>query len=341
MSAPAYNLNLLSVSPLCELLDELRDRAVGMEGPAPARYLDASLYEPLREFLSVPGKELRGRLVRASYVLAGGRGEPPHALPWLVEMLHAGSLIIDDIEDDSELRRGRPALHRTHGVPLALNAGNWMYFWPLAELEKLGLPPAVELLLHRHMAKALVDCHRGQALDLSVRIGSLQPREVSAVVLRTTQLKTGTLMQLSASVGALAADAVAESLTALERFGHALGVALQMLDDLGGITSSTRRDKGLEDLRLGRPTWPWAWLAQEGDELAFPKWQARSREAAHDEAVCEALRHALAEHIGVRGTRLVHESLEAALSDLGHVLGPSKVLDELSRDVKRLEKSYG
>ena len=60
--------------------------------------------------------------------------------PWprMFEIIHAGSMIVDDIEDDSSERRGAPAVHRLHGLPLALNAGNWMYFAPFRLVERAG-----------------------------------------------------------------------------------------------------------------------------------------------------------------------------------------------------------
>jgi geranylgeranyl pyrophosphate synthase len=339
MTAPARKLE--DLAPLVTLLDAEFERDHPSINGVPDRLWEASLHGPLRQFLAVPGKELRARFVIASYELAGGRGDTPLALPWLLEMLHAGSLIIDDIEDQSEMRRGQPALHRSHGVPLALNAGNWLYFWPLAQLERLGLPPEVELAMHRHMAAALLRCHRGQALDVTVRIGSLQQRDVGAVVAATTALKTGSLMELAAGLGALAAGASAERRQLLERFGRALGTGLQMLDDLGGVVSEARRDKGMEDVRQGRPTWPWAWLANELDELTFAKLQAQSRAAAHDEDAAEAVRAGLAASIDDCGRREVERHLRQALELLRPELGNHSAFRSLARDVARLSRSYG
>jgi hypothetical protein len=54
----------------------------------------------------------------------------------VVEFIHAGSLVVEDIEDGSRIRRGRVALHVRYGMPVALNAGNWLYFWPFELLKK-------------------------------------------------------------------------------------------------------------------------------------------------------------------------------------------------------------
>ena len=99
-------------------------------GSVPASLWENALHRPLAEFLARPSKEFRARLVQWGYVLGGGVGIAPVELALSVEALHAGSLVVDDIQDGSQERRGAPALHLQHGVARALNAGNWLYFWP-------------------------------------------------------------------------------------------------------------------------------------------------------------------------------------------------------------------
>ena len=76
----------------------------------------------------VGGKRLRAILLEQAFAFAGGRGSAPAQIVDAVEMLHACSLVIDDFEDDSLIRRVQPALHRVIGPARAVNAGNWMYF---------------------------------------------------------------------------------------------------------------------------------------------------------------------------------------------------------------------
>lgn len=329
------------VAPLLDLLEEEFAQEGPTSDPAARRHLDASLYDPLREFLRRPGKEFRGRLLVACWTLAGGKGAPPRLLPWTVELLHAGSLIIDDIEDGSPDRRGAPALHVLYGTPVALNAGNWLYFAAFALLERLALPPATELAASRTMHRALLDCHRGQALDLTLRMSTLPQREVARAVEQTTSLKTGTLLELSARLGALAAGASVERMECLARFGRELGVALQMLDDLGGIFSEARAHKGHEDLRLGRPTWPWAWLAVSRSESDYAALQSLARSVEGGERSPEELAQRLRDHLGSAPRRRVHHRVRRALAHLERELGASPALTQLSADIARLERSYG
>ena len=74
----------------------------------------------------VGGKRFRATLLQQAYEFAGGRGAAPTSIIDAVEMLHAGSLVLDDFEDGSLSRRNQPALHRVVGPARAVNAGNWM-----------------------------------------------------------------------------------------------------------------------------------------------------------------------------------------------------------------------
>ncbi len=338
---------LSSQSPLGQLLDEHFDQdnlreLLGKEASA----LDGTIWgkalsQPLADFVGRPGKEFRAALVATSYQLAGGTDSCPKALPMIVEILHAGSLIVDDIQDQSTVRRGRPALHIDFGVPVALNAGNWMYFWAFSLVEKLGLPDHVQLSLLRWMSRSLLACHHGQALDLTARMQDLSQSQVADVVGAATQLKTGALMELSAVLGAVAAQADSKTVQQLGTFGRRLGVALQMLDDVGGLVSERRAHKGHEDLILGRPTWPWAWLAGDLSPSAYSELRAMAQQVSqrdlHPEVLCKALRTALQGSGRVRVRRYVQD----AFSQLRSALGPAEALTQIESAIQRLEKSYG
>ena len=200
------------------------------ESGLPRGLLAWSLLDPVREFLQHAGKGFRRRLVVAGWRIAGGTGPVPPPLTRLIEQLHAGSLIVDDIEDDAQERRGKSALHKKYGVPRALNAGNFLYFWPLVSLERVHLPPARELRIHRAYARTMVRCHAGQALDLAVRVWDLPQDDVKRAVSVATQLKTGSLSEMAMSVGALAAGGGPSRVRALGRAGRDLRAGVRGQD---------------------------------------------------------------------------------------------------------------
>ncbi|HKO50410.1 MAG TPA: polyprenyl synthetase family protein [Polyangiaceae bacterium] len=336
LEAPCTLVTLLSE----EFDDRQLAKTLGHEHRVPAHLWDAALVGPLLDFLGRPGKEFRARLVVLGWQLSGRNQAPPAELPLIVEALHSGSLIVDDIEDQSNQRRGGPALHCRYGVPRALNAGNFLYFWALELLSRLALPPITELALHRAFSRTLLACHQGQALDLSVAVSELAQSEVLPTVSAVTQLKTGKLCELAAQMGALAAGASQSKAQAIAHFGRELGIGLQMLDDLGGIVSERRAHKGHEDLRHGRPTWPWAWAAQYLDARAYAKIQNLGRAVAtsgeHPEHLASQLRSAVAS----RGRAEAHERLAAALARLAEAVPEPRALLELEHELARLEKSY-
>ena len=231
--------------------------------------LNPVLFAPIRDLMARPSKKIRGQLVEITYELVTPmRLRSPAArancrvCAQIVELVHAGSLVIDDIQDGSVVRRGRPALHCQYGLPVALNAGNWLYFWPLQLLGDLNLPAEKELALYRAYQRTLLRAHFGQALDVGLRMDALDQEYVRAACYASMELKTGALIALALVMGAVLGGACDKAVAALEQFGHAFGVALQMFDDLGNLSSRRDPGKRFEDLLLRRPSWVWACAAE-------------------------------------------------------------------------------
>lgn len=321
--------------------------------PAGAAALPAAIWERAlgdiaRDILSRPSHQFRARMCALAWRLADGEGDIPALLPFLVEVVHAGSLIVDDVEDGSSQRRGAPCLHLLHGAPLAVNTGTWMYFWALDLLSRVPAEAPVREALRRALLDTMYACHLGQSLDLSAGVGSLPRAEIYRTVATTTALKTGALMELAARLGALAAGAGAPRVAALARFGRRLGIGLQMLDDFGNLNAPHAEDAGgkaLEDLRNGRPTWPWALAADEVSEPEFARLQASARAlgpgADPDETRTRALAAALRMAVGLKGRRQTRSYLERALDELRVHVGARAELGALAQELDRLEAAYG
>ncbi|WP_437691905.1 polyprenyl synthetase family protein [Sorangium sp. So ce176] len=329
-------------TPLTRAFERALGAAPGaLPSALPGALWGKALIGPARDFLQRPGKDFRARLVALCWALGGGDpGKLPDELPLLVEILHAGSLIIDDVQDDSAARRGAPALHRVCGVPLAINTGNWMYFWAFDLLGRAPLGAATRLALYRRLGRTLMRCHEGQALDLTVRVADLEQPLVPGVVASITRLKTGSLMGFCGYVGARAARAGALLVRRVARCCRDVGVGLQMLDDLGGITARARADKGLEDLRHRRATWPWAWLAEVAEPRAFAEAQRRLC-VAEDERDLRAVAELLRERVEATGRIRVARHLGGALAALRDAVGGAPPVIELEREIELLKQSYG
>jgi geranylgeranyl pyrophosphate synthase len=306
----------------------------------PRAIWNEALLDPLRDFLQRPSKRFRARLVELGYRLGGGRdGAHPIELPLIIECLHAGSLIVDDIEDESTQRREAPSLHCAYGMPRALNAGNWLYFWPQVLLTRLSLSERAKLAAHERLALCLMHCHEGQALDLSVRVDQLKQSEVPVVVRAITRLKTGGLLGLATGLGAIAAGASLERVEAIATLGRELGVGLQMLDDVSGVLNAARRHKAVEDLHHGRATWIWAWLAGELDHASYEALRVEGN-AVIEGTAADALLERMRFRVAPQGLRHARDHVRNAVQELGRVIGHGAWCDEVLDQFAWLERRY-
>jgi geranylgeranyl diphosphate synthase type I len=185
------------------------------------------------------GETARGKRVRPLLVLlvaAAAGGDWSAALPAAasVELIHNFSLLHDDIQDGSPLRRGRPTAWKLWGIPQAINAGDAMF--TLAQEALLGLEahlPARDVLRAARILQATcLALTQGQYLDLSYEArGDLTLEAYWPMV----SGKTAALLSACTELGALAAGAGARRCDAYSHFGRDLGLAFQALDDLLGI----------------------------------------------------------------------------------------------------------
>lgn len=255
------------------LADGRLEEILGMDHSAGVKEaLRDVLLEPIASLTSNPGKRIRGQLVVMAYRLFDAEratslsaAKQCRDCAEVVELMHAGSLIVDDIEDGSAMRRGRPALHTQIGIPLALNAGNWLYFWPFELLKRAGLAAEQMIVAYERYMRTLLRAHFGQALDLGTKMAQLPQQSVAEICLADMTLKTGALIGFAALLGGTVAKQTQPVLEILDDFGVDLGVALQMYDDLGNVIGKCDPQKRFEDLSLSRPSWVWACAASSAD----------------------------------------------------------------------------
>lgn len=230
------------------------------------------------------GKRFRGILLLAAYRAAGGSGDAS-MIAAAIEIVHAYSLVHDDLPcmDDDDMRRGRPTVHKVHGVRYATLAGLTMV--PLAvrvasraaKALHAGEPRRVVLELMR--AGGAGGMIGGQLLDLE---GEGKPLTLTELE-QMHRGKTGALVRAAALLGGVAAGADEPAVEALARYGNDLGLAFQIADDVLDVTGTTEvlgKTAG-RDVALGKSTYP-ALLGIEG---------ATRRAEALVKDGCEALAH--------------------------------------------------
>jgi hypothetical protein len=242
------------------------------------------LLSPLDEFLSRSAKQIRARLVVCGFELARSEGVVAHeqhsllqALATWVEALHAGSLVIDDIQDLATTRRGLPALHALMGEAAAINAANWLYFWPTQLLQRESLRPELELELYRVYHSTMTRAHYGQALDLAFDMTQVPQNRALSISMAAIELKTGALMAMCSELGAIAAGADAGMREVLSDFGRSFGASLQMFNDLEDF----KRDPASGRVTGGpwvRPSWVWATAARLLGPAEFSDFQEKMKQ---------------------------------------------------------------
>ena len=269
----------------------------------------------------VGGKRFRAALLQRAYEFAGGRGEAPASIVDAVEMLHAGSLVLDDFEDGSLTRRNQPALHRVVGPARAVNAGNWMYFRALELAGAACEDPARSAALLRRFVAVARQCHEGQAIDLATRIDEVTPRQARAAALAISRWKTGRLASLAAWCGAHAAAGDPPTLRAAAAFGCRVGICLQMKNDLDELVAFVAGAERCDDLRNRRVTWPWAWAADRLSGEGFAALQRRLTGRSPRADALRTLARDLLEATGGTAAAAIHDRLRRATELLAAATG--------------------
>ncbi len=202
--------------------------------------LEARVYEAMRYSALAPGKRMRPLLVLAGARLFGVARLSALQVAAAVEMVHAYSLIHDDLPamDNSDLRRGRPTCHKAFDEATAVLAGDGlltMAFEVLAHPDTHG-DPAVrcELVSALATAAGAAGMVGGQMIDL---IAERQPLDIGAIT-RLQRMKTGALIAFACEAGAILGKAGSELRIALRGYAHDLGLAFQIADDLLDVEGS-------------------------------------------------------------------------------------------------------
>jgi octaprenyl-diphosphate synthase len=223
-----------------------------------------SLTLPGWDLVSRGGKRWRPLLTALICESLGG-GDAALALVPLVELPHNASLIHDDIEDNSEERRGKAAAHILYGIDTAINAGCFLYFLPLACVEAWDAPPELQNRVYRLWGEYMRRLHLGQAMDIAWhRGGQSAPLPRLAEYDLMCRLKTGCLARFAAILGvyaAAAAGAVAPGdidrwADLLGSAAENLGVGFQILDDVTNLTTGNPGKKRGDDIVEGKRSLP-------------------------------------------------------------------------------------
>jgi len=233
----------------------LGDAPLADEITRPRRLMDAMRYSTLGG-----GKRLRPFLVVESSAIFAVPRDAALLAGAALECIHCYSLIHDDLPamDNSDLRRGRPTLHKKTDDATSILAGDGLLTlaFDIVTRDELHRDPTVRLLLTRALARAagIGGMVGGQMLDLAGE-GRFGDREVVDVA-RLQQMKTGALLRFGCIAGAILGQSAQKEYQALDDYGRALGEAFQIADDLldvEGDAAALGKQTG-QDAALGKTT---------------------------------------------------------------------------------------
>ena len=222
--------------------------------------LNKGIAEPTWEILDRGGKRWRPTLFLLICEALGKKSEDCLDFAIIPEVVHNGTLIVDDIEDSSELRRGKPCTYKIYGVDVAVNAGNAMYYLPLLPLmEKKAQFPAETLRdIYEVYVQEMINLSLGQAMDITWHRGIANADDLNEEdYLQMCAYKTGTLARMAAKISAVLADASKELVEKLGSFAESIGVAFQMQDDVLDLTGKefAKKKGGVgQDITEGKRT---------------------------------------------------------------------------------------
>ena len=240
---------------------------------------DKQLLAPYHYIASVPGKDVRGKLIDCFNLWLKVPEESVSAVKEIIGDLHNASLLIDDIEDNSKLRRGVPVAHSIFGVAPVINTANYVYFLALERCHALGNDSAMKVSVkprrkvpqsqtnqRQVFVSEMINLHKGQGYDIQWRDTVNCPSEEQYTSM--VQDKTGGLFRLA--VGLLQSFATSCQDTDFVPLVNNLGLYFQIRDDLINLADEEymKSKSFCEDLTEGKFSYPIIHCIQQGDPAA-------------------------------------------------------------------------
>jgi geranylgeranyl pyrophosphate synthase/predicted secreted hydrolase len=221
--------------------------------------------KPIREITDRGGKTWRSYATVACCDIVGGNSQ--EAIDWLAlpEMMHVGSLIVDDVQDRSRIRRGGPSVHLMYGEPTAINSGTAAYFLGQICIYDADITDEKKIQIYNWYFEAMRASHSGQAMDIygldymvpKALKDDATARLLAKRVLGIHRLKSAAPASYLAKIGGLLGDGTPEQINGLGTYFEALGVAFQIIDDtlnLKGFKDHLKTKA--EDITAGKITYP-------------------------------------------------------------------------------------
>ena len=285
--------------------------------------LNKAIAEPIWDMLDRGGKRWRPALFLLICEALGRDSDYCLDFSIIPEVIHNGTLVIDDIEDSSKLRRGKPCTYKIFQTDIAVNAGNAMYYLPLLPLmaQKAKLTPEMERDVYEVYVQEMINLSMGQAMDIAWHKGIANADKLGEEdYLQMCAYKTGTLARMAAKIAAVLSGANKPLVEKLGRFAESIGVAFQMQDDLLDITGVefAKKKGGVgQDITEGKRSLMVIYTLKKANSADKKRLieilnMHTSDQALRDEAIVLMQKYNAVEHVKRTAERIVEESWSEA-----------------------------
>ncbi len=203
--------------------------------------LNKAIADPIWDMLDRGGKRWRPALFLLICEALGKEADYCLDFSIIPEVIHNGTLVIDDIEDSSEIRRGKPCTYKIYDLDVSVNAGNAMYYLPLLPLMANRKKVSAEMQrdVYEIYVQEMINLSMGQAMDIAWHKGAANADALEeSDYLQMCAYKTGTLARMAAKMAAVLGGADPKLVEKLGRFAESIGVAFQMQDDILDLTGA-------------------------------------------------------------------------------------------------------
>ena len=285
--------------------------------------LNKAVADPIWDMLDRGGKRWRPALFLLICDALGKYSDYCLDFAIIPEVIHNGTLVIDDIEDSSEVRRGKPCTYKIFNLDIAVNAGNAMYYLSLLPLmtQKAKLTSKIQRDVYEVYVQEMINLSMGQAMDIAWHRGIANADELDEEdYLQMCAYKTGTLARMSAKIAAVFAGANKPLVEKLGRFAESIGVAFQMQDDILDITSTEfgKKKGGVgQDITEGKRSLMVIYTLKKANSVDKKRLieilnMHTSDQTLRDEAISLMQKYGAIEHVKARAEQLVQESWSEA-----------------------------
>jgi geranylgeranyl pyrophosphate synthase len=281
--------------------------------------LDKAIADPIWDILDRGGKRWRPALFLLICEALGKNEGYCLDFSIIPEVIHNGTLVIDDIEDTSELRRGKPCSYKIYGLDVSVNMGNAMYYLPLLSLmgKNVDLPAEVLCDVYEVYVQEMINLSMGQAMDIAWHRGIANADALNEEdYLQMCAYKTGTLARMAAKMAAVLAGADQKLVEKLGRFAESIGVAFQMQDDILDLTGQefAKKKGGVgQDITEGKRTLMVIYTLKNASEMDRKRLieilnMHTSDQKLRDEAITLMQKYNAIDHVKQTASKIVVDS---------------------------------